>query len=182
MATLAHTPFSVEQTTFGATNLPIDICENNGVTVNNHLEIPAIHYRTYIKAPPPKVFAAISTAEGWNSWFTQASTGDFRLGGMITLRWQNWGVDHESLVTESVIPDFEPNHKFSFYWAAGTKNSKVTFQLDAHGDGTIVTVTDSGHGATQHDLEVVVSCACGWGEALTLLKFYLEYGITYGTD
>ncbi len=29
-------------------------------------------------------------------------------------------------------------------------------------------------------MEALLSYACGWGEALTLLKFYLEYGITYG--
>ena len=25
-----------------------------------------------------------------------------------------------------------------------------------------------------------MECAAGWGEALTLLKFYLEHGVTYG--
>jgi hypothetical protein len=26
----------------------------------------------------------------------------------------------------------------------------------------------------------LIGCATGWGEALTLLKFYLEHGLTYG--
>ena len=46
--------------------------------------------------------------------------------------------------------------------------------------GTVVTVTESGHTASPKDLEALVECASGWGEALTLLKVYLEHGITYG--
>jgi hypothetical protein len=44
----------------------------------------------------------------------------------------------------------------------------------------VVTVTESGHTTSPRDLEALVECASGWGEALTLLKVYLEHGITYG--
>ena len=30
------------------------------------------------------------------------------------------------------------------------------------------------------DVEAALGCAAGWGEALTLLKFYLESGTKYG--
>jgi len=26
---------------------------------------------------------------------------------------------------------------------------------------------------------MILECACGWGEALALLKFYLEHNLTY---
>jgi hypothetical protein len=29
-------------------------------------------------------------------------------------------------------------------------------------------------------MEALVECAAGWGEALALLKMYLEHGVTYG--
>ena len=56
----------------------------------------------------------------------------------------------------------------------------VAFTLEPLGSGTKLTLNESGHTTSPKDLEALVDCAAGWGEALTLLKFYLEHGTTYG--
>jgi len=61
-----------------------------------------------------------------------------------------------------------------------TVEPTVRFSLEPLGQGTRLTVTDAGHLETQKDLEACVGCAVGWGEALALLKFYLEHGVVYG--
>ncbi len=50
------------------------------------LTIPDIRQSIYINVPTEKVYTAITTADAWNSWFTQATTIDFTLGGKVTLR------------------------------------------------------------------------------------------------
>ena len=56
----------------------------------------------------------------------------------------------------------------------------VAFTLEPLGSGTLVKLTESGYSASERDAKAHVGCAVGWGEALTLLKFYLEHGLIYG--
>ena len=37
-------------------------------------EMPPIQYRPYIATSPARVYAAIATSEGWDSWFTTKAT------------------------------------------------------------------------------------------------------------
>jgi len=37
-------------------------------------------------------------------------------------------------------------------------------------------------GYTNEDINACIGCAVGWGEAVTLLKVYLEQGIVYKKD
>ena len=56
----------------------------------------------------------------------------------------------------------------------------MIFSLDKLGPGTLVNVVESGYCLDRDDLNSLVGCAAGWGEALTLLEFHLEHGVTYG--
>jgi uncharacterized protein YndB with AHSA1/START domain len=67
-----------------------------------------------------------------------------------------------------------------FQWTPGDSTTTVAFDLEPRKDGTVLTVTERGHTTSRRDLEALVECAAGWGEALTLLKVYLEEGLTYG--
>ncbi|MBX9568381.1 MAG: SRPBCC domain-containing protein [Candidatus Obscuribacterales bacterium] len=146
------------------------------------IRLPAIEASTYINASPEKVFACISTAEGWNAWFTKNSEVNLKPGGKLWLVWRNWGVNHVDHEDGGKILEVEPNRKLSFEWHADmhTKTT-VTFTLTALGNGTVLKVSDSGY--LQEDLGKFagfLDCAIGWGEAITLLKFYAEHGVTYG--
>jgi hypothetical protein len=43
----------------------------------------------------------------------------------------------------------------------------------------VVHLTEKGYTNTPGGRRNMLECASGWGEALTLLKFYLEHGVTY---
>lgn len=47
------------------------------------------------------------------------------------------------------------------------------------GNDTRVELIDSGYPDTPEGRHALMDCACGWGEALTLVKFFVEHGVTY---
>ena len=59
------------------------------------------------------------------------------------------------------------------------KQTAVRFELNEENRGTIVMVTEDGYRDDQYGRAMIVECASGWGEALTLLKFYMEHNISY---
>lgn len=148
--------------------------------MNENLSIPNIKQEIYINVDPQRVYHAITTSQEWNTWFTQETAIDFKVGGMVDLRWRDWGINHVTSKDGGPIVEIEPNRVFSFLWNRGSQPTTVRFTLEALGTGTRLTLTDSGELKTQSDLDLCVDCASGWGEALALLKFYLEYGVVYG--
>ncbi len=53
--------------------------------------------------------------------------------------------------------------------------------LSEQSGGTVLRLTEQGHANDSKGRAMALECAAGWGEAITLLKFYLEHGITYST-
>jgi uncharacterized protein YndB with AHSA1/START domain len=143
-------------------------------------EAPAIEHCAYIAKSPEVVFATLTTAAGWDSWFTNGTTLDARIGGLITLRWNDFGAGHYTTEDGGPIVEIEPNRRFAFQWSPGARPTTVDFTLRPLGEGTFLRLRERGYMSDEDELEVLVGCATGWGEAVTLLKFYLEYGITYG--
>ena len=43
----------------------------------------------------------------------------------------------------------------------------------------MVRLYEHGYPGTQEGMAGFVNCATGWGEALTLLEFYVEHGLRY---
>jgi uncharacterized protein YndB with AHSA1/START domain len=142
--------------------------------------IPDIEHSTYIAAAPERVFEAITTGAGWDSWFTEGTTVDAVPGGEITLRWKDFGAGRWTTEDGGPVVAVEPGTRFVFQWSPGSQPTTVSFDLERYGPGTVVTLRESGYANTEEDAEACVGCAVGWGEALTLLKFFLEYGVTYG--
>ena len=144
-------------------------------------EMPPIQYRIYIATSPTRVYAAISTGEGWDSWFTTKATVDARTGGAYEFYWENFGGDRETVTLSGSVVEAVPDQVFAFRWETGGDGmTTVRFGLEPRGDGTMVSLSEAGYSHSERDVEVCLSCASGWGEALTLLKFYLEHGVTYG--
>jgi uncharacterized protein YndB with AHSA1/START domain len=162
--------------------------------------LPAIKWMSYINAPIERVYRTLTTADGWDGWFTRGATLDARPGGQFVLRWRDaerahdrvtlWGPVHTTLEIGGPVVAVEPERRFAFQWTTAAHPTTVDFQLARRGGGTVVTVTESGY--THDDLGATgvvgqienhspfAMCAAGWGEALTLLKLYLEHGLTYG--
>jgi uncharacterized protein YndB with AHSA1/START domain len=51
---------------------------------------PILH-RTYIAAPPQRLYELLVTAEGWDAWFARGAKIDARAGGRIVFRWVGCG-------------------------------------------------------------------------------------------
>jgi hypothetical protein len=97
-------------------------------------ELPTIQHKTFIAAPATRVYEVLTTAAGWDSWFTCGASIEARNGG--------------ELLTDGA------------------------YGPDALG---VVGPTGAITGASPYAM-----CATGWGEALTLLKMFIERGISYG--
>ncbi|HSH00365.1 MAG TPA: SRPBCC domain-containing protein [candidate division Zixibacteria bacterium] len=140
-----------------------------------------INHKTLIRAPRERVFEALTTADGWNAWFTKGSEIDPRVGGTLTLRWQDWGPDKITDQAVCPITVIDPPQRFAFKWRSFDKNvyTEVTFELSPHDEGTVIEVTEAGYLDTPKSLRAFMNCSAGWGEALTLLKFWLEQGVVY---
>ncbi|MFD1020852.1 SRPBCC family protein [Thalassobacillus hwangdonensis] len=142
--------------------------------------MPRIEHQTLIHVPREKVFRTLTTAEGWNAWFTDETSLVLKgKSGDIQLRWNGEGGTIED---GGAIVEVRENAYFAFEWSPGEGMTKVTFQLAEHDQGTIVTVKETGYSDSEKDIQACVGCAVGWGEALTLLKIYLEHGIVYKQD
>ena len=142
--------------------------------------MPTICHSLYINVPPEDVYRCLTTPQGWDAWFTSGTEVDAREGGSIRLRWKNFGVSGIDMEDGGPVLEAVPGERFVFQWKPGSQPTTVTFELTPRGNGTHLSLTESGYPATERDLKEVVGCASGWGEALTLLKFYLEHQVTYG--
>jgi uncharacterized protein YndB with AHSA1/START domain len=145
-------------------------------------QLHTISYKTYIRRPIGEVFAAISTAEGWNAWFTTHCRLDLRPGGVFEPEWVAFGPDLINCKESGRVVEVDPPRRLVLQWTPVGPNDRTTieFHLAEKFGGTVVQVSDSGYPVQSLQNQLVfVECACGWGEALTLLKFYLEHGVRY---
>lgn len=146
--------------------------------------MPDINHKTYIKVPLQKVYETISTSHGWNAWFTDDTSLEINRNGtgQIRLRWTNFGSENVNIEDGGKVLAAIPNKKFVFQWSPGEQSSTVTFELEPYKGGTLVFLNETGYTNSEEDLKACIGCAVGWGEALTLLKLYLEHGIVYKQD
>ncbi len=148
--------------------------------MTDSIELPAIHFQTYIAVSPERVYDTITTGEGWDAWFTNGAEVEPRPGGRMIFRWKDWGVNHYSTSADGPVLEAERPARFVFQWTAGDTPTTIEFDLKPLGSGTHLSVRESGHTTSKKDLAQLVECSHGWGEACTLLKFYLEHDLTYG--
>jgi uncharacterized protein YndB with AHSA1/START domain len=140
-----------------------------------------IQMTTLIRTTPERVYEALTTGPGLDGWFTTGASVDPRPGGRIHFRWQDWGPDRitdedSGPVLEAIRPE-----RFVFQWESRNAAEATTIEIDFEpvAGGTIVRLKHHGYPDTPDGLRNMLGCASGWGEALTLLKFYLEHGVRY---
>jgi len=105
------------------------------VTVANDA-LQVIFHRRYNK-PVAKVWAAITTPERLADWLANAEI-EMKVGGVIRLDW----FGHNSMVGRVVALD--PPNTFAWTWRLGERETVVRFDLEADGDGCLLTLTHSG--------------------------------------
>ena len=142
--------------------------------------LPPIVQRSFINAPPEQVWSSLTTAAGWDAWFTQGMAMDCRVGGEVRFRWEGFAGQAGVVEDGGPILDVVPGVRLVFQWRPAGHPTTVALEIRPRGRGTQLVVTENGHENTEAGLRAYVDCATGWGEALTLLKFHLEHGLTYG--
>ncbi len=140
-----------------------------------------ITFGTMVRARPEQVYDAIATSEGLDGWFTTGASVDASPGGHITFRWENWGP--ENYTGENGGPVVEANrpHRFAFRWRvdSGGYETAVEIDLKPKEEGTFVRLVEHGYEDDDTGTQDMLNRASGWAQALTLMKFYVEHGVTY---
>lgn len=138
-----------------------------------------IEQHTLIYASPEKVYDTITSAVEWDSFFTTGMKLDPIPGGVCSFAWKEWGPSRYTHAVPGIVVDAVRPDRFVFKWGKPGKESTVSFVLKAREGGTLVICTEEGYPNTPEGRAAIMECACGWGEAVTLLKFYIEHGLTY---
>jgi uncharacterized protein YndB with AHSA1/START domain len=126
--------------------------------------------------PPTKVWRALTTAEGLGTWFGQKATVDLRVGGLVQLTFEG----HDTL--DLRIERLEPPAVFGYTWAINglpaddPRRTYVEFTLEPDGDGTRLTVVESGFAQVPDDVHTGAygGNVQGWQSELNELIEYLD--------
>ncbi len=140
-----------------------------------------IKHSTLIHSDAISVYWALTTSEGLDSWFTTGSMVNAVAGGKVHFCWVDWGPDHLSVEDNGFVLEAIPPKRFVFQWHPDTPEYATTVEINIEPieGGTIVRLREYGYNDSESSSRAMLNCAVGWGEALTLLKFYLEHGIHY---
>ncbi|GAA2609140.1 SRPBCC domain-containing protein [Paractinoplanes durhamensis] len=126
--------------------------------------------------PPVRVWQALTTAEGLGTWFGNSAEVDLRVGGTAKLAWTSG--DTATLTIERL----EEPHIFGYTWslyglpAEDPRRTYVEFTLEPAGDGTTLTMVESGFAQLPDDLHKVAfgGNTGGWTSELGELVTYLD--------
>ena len=133
-------------------------------------------HKEWIRAPREKVYDAFATSDGLNAWFTEGGSVDARPGGEMVFRFVDWGADKINATFKGRVLEAKRPERFVYQWGIEDPEKTTTVELTfAEQDGgTVVQVREWGF----VDLDNAMGNSAGWGEALTLAKFWIEHGIT----
>ena len=140
-----------------------------------------VRFDTIVRAEPDRVFDAIATAEGLDGWFTSGTTLEAKPGGALVFRWKDWGVEKfTGEMTGDVVQTSRPD-RFIFRWPvdSGGYMTTVAISIEAHEEGSVVRLVEGVYEDGEAGTQDMLNRASGWAQALTLMKFWVEHGLTY---
>jgi uncharacterized protein YndB with AHSA1/START domain len=134
---------------------------------------------TLVRAPRERVYDALTKAEELDAWFTTGAEVDPQPGGEMVWRWEDWGPDHVTAEDRGPVLEARRPERYVFGWQERLGGTIVEVDFEEHPDGTVIRLREHGYPDTPEGWEGFAECATGWGEALTLLKFWVERGARY---
>ena len=136
-----------------------------------------IEHDILVRAEPEHVYDAFTNASHLDKWFTTGAEVDPRPGGQMIWRWHEWGPNKETAEDSGPVLEADRPWRYVFQWRQ--EPTTVSLDFEPVAEGTIVRLRERGYLDRPDRIQVMVGSAAGWGEALTLLKFYTEHGNTY---
>ena len=129
-----------------------------------------------LAAPPEKVWAALTTAEGLAAWFGNEATIDLRPGGSARMKWT------DGPTANMRVERVEEPSVFGFTWHIyglpedDPRRTYVEFTLEPDGAGTRLTVVESGFAQVSQDAHRTAfdGNTRGWASELAELAAYLD--------
>ena len=134
-----------------------------------------VRQRLFIRAPPEKVFRALSEPDRLVKWFLKDAEISLRKQGKYAFTWED-GYHHEGRVTEVIRGE-----SISFSWEYEgpdheVAKTKVRFTVAPKNKGAIVSVVNSGFPKHEKWVDTLVGSASVWTFYLLNLKSVLETG------
>ena len=143
------------------------------------LRAEGVEVKALVKTAPERVWEAIATAPGLDAWFTSGASVDAAPGGRIAFRWERWGPDDFTGTYEGAVVEADPPRRFAFRWPVDSRTYETTveIELEPRGGVTLVRLAEHGFEEGPAGLREMLNRAAGWGEALALMKMFVEYGV-----
>lgn len=142
------------------------------------MALPPVKHAALVRVGSTRVWDALVRPEQLAAWFGCQAEVEPRVGGRLDLRWEHWGPDDYTGDSRGTIEELEPRRRLAFRWTSHPSHPETRVQIDLEPRGpiTVVRLEETGFVDAAHAL---VANAAGWGEAITLLKFWLEHGVRY---
>ena len=134
---------------------------------------------TLVRASRERVYDALTRAEELDAWFTTGAEVDARPDGIMRWRWDRFGPDEVTDEDSGPVLEARRPERYVFQWQRELGGTTVEVDFEEHSEGTVVRLREHGYPDTPEGWRQFCDCSTGWGEALTLLKFYVEHGIRY---
>jgi uncharacterized protein YndB with AHSA1/START domain len=135
-----------------------------------------IIHRVGIKAPAAKVYNAVATVDGVAGWWTKETTGESKVGGVITVRFRDHGAETEKGRMDLDVVKLNPGKEVHWRVSAGPPEwigTDVTFTLAQEGEYTVLLF---GHRNWREAVEFMAHCSMKWATFLLSLREYVETG------
>lgn len=134
-----------------------------------------IVHRVGIKAPASEVYSALSTIDGLAGWWTTATTGSSKIGGVIEFRFQTETGEEIGGFDMDVL-ELVPDQRVRWRVKAGPAEwvgTDIEFFLSRQDEHTIVMF---GHRKWREEVEFMGHCSTKWATFLLSLRDLVETG------
>ena len=134
-----------------------------------------IVHRIGIKAPAADVYAALSTIKGLAGWWTQETTGDAKVGGVLSFVFH---IESGELLGgfDMDVIEMSPSDKVRWRVKDGPAEwigTHIEFSLARRDDWTVVMFS---HRGWREEVEFTAHCSTKWATFLLSLRDLIETG------
>ena len=136
----------------------------------------SIRRQINIAASPRAVWAALTTAEGWQGWYADEARVDARVGGRVVLV-SDYDEDDRPIEEVGIFHTLRPTSRLEIRWdsrsRAASRGGRLSFSIARDGDETRVALVHSG-GEALGDEAARAELEVTWRQAFQALRDYLE--------